>query len=109
MPGLAAQHCEACTGETPRLTPAEIEQLSSEISPDWRVDGNSLTRKLRFKNFVAAFSRATAVAMIAEREGHHPEMVIGWGHLDIELTTHAIGALSRNDFILAAKIDALER
>jgi len=107
--GLAAQHCEACTGDTPALTPAEIEQFSIDISPEWRVDGNRLTRRFRFKNFVAAFSRSTAIALIAEREGHHPDMRVGWGYVEVELTTHVIGALSRNDFIVAAKIDALER
>ena len=70
-------------------------------------DGKSLVRHLRFKDFAGAFERATTVAAIAEREGHHPELSVGWGHLDITTTTHAVGGLTRNDFILAAKIDAL--
>jgi 4a-hydroxytetrahydrobiopterin dehydratase len=110
MTALSRERCEACTPETPPLTAQEIEELRAQLSSEWHVEGNTrLVRKIRFKNFVAAFSRATAIALVAEAEAHHPEMTVGWGHVDIELTTHAIGALSRNDFILAAKIDALER
>jgi 4a-hydroxytetrahydrobiopterin dehydratase len=110
MSALSRERCEACTPETPPLTAQEIEELIAQLSEEWHVEGNTrLVRKIRFKNFVAAFSRATAVALLAESEAHHPELTVGWGHLDIELTTHAINALSRNDFILAAKIDALER
>jgi 4a-hydroxytetrahydrobiopterin dehydratase len=107
---LARQHCEACTSETPTLTLEEVEALRPQLAAEWRVDGNArLLRSVRFKNFAAAFTRATGIALIAEAEGHHPELTVGWGHLDIELTTHAIGGLSRNDFIIAAKIDALDR
>ena len=109
MTALSAQHCEACTPDTPVLTAAQVAELRADVSDGWEVDGNTrLLRRLRFKNFVAAFSRATAIALIAESEGHHPELSVGWGRLDIELTTHSIGGLSRNDFIMAAKIDALE-
>ncbi len=67
-----------------------------------------MRRRLRFPDFVRAFGRATQAGLVAEAEGHHPEMTVGWGYLEIELSTHAIGGLSRNDFILAAKIDALD-
>jgi 4a-hydroxytetrahydrobiopterin dehydratase len=105
---LAAQSCEACTGDTPVLTPQEVEALRAQIDGGWTVvDGRRLVRHLRFKDFRSAFARAAQIAEIAESEGHHPEMTIGWGHLDVELTTHAVSGLSRNDFILAAKIDSL--
>jgi 4a-hydroxytetrahydrobiopterin dehydratase len=108
MTELAEQRCEACTGDTPTLATDEVARLKGEISPEWQVqDGKSLVRHLRFKDFAGAFERATTVAAIAEREGHHPELSVGWGHLDITTTTHAVGGLTRNDFILAAKIDAL--
>ena len=61
---------------------------------------------MRFGDFAAAFATATRIAIIAEGEGHHPDMAVGWGRLEIELTTHAVKGLTRNDFILAAKIDA---
>ena len=108
MTELAAEKCEACTRETPVLTPAEVETLRRDLHEDWTVQSNTLLRReFRFPNFNAAFSRATSIAMLAEGEGHHPDMLVGWGRLVVELTTHAIGGLSRNDFILAAKIDQL--
>ena len=109
MAQLAEQRCQACTGDTPTLTADELAQLKDQISPHWRVqDGTSLVRTLRFKDFDRAFERATRVAAVAEEEGHHPELCVGWGHLNIATTTHAVGGLTRNDFILAAKIDALD-
>ena len=82
--------------------------LHEQIDDAWGVvDARKLVRHFRFKDFSAAFARAAAIAEIAESEGHHPEMTVGWGHLDVELMTHAVSGLTRNDFIVAAKIDAL--
>lgn len=84
--------------------------MHSQISGDWQIeDGTRLRRRLKFRTFAAAFERATQVAAIAEAEGHHPDMCVGWGYLDVTLTTHAIKGLSRNDFIMAAKIDAIHQ
>ena len=108
MTELAAEKCEACTRDTPVLTPAEVETLRRDLHQDWTVQSNTLLRReFRFSNFNAAFTRATSIAMLAEGEGHHPDMLVGWGRLVVELTTHAIEGLSRNDFILAAKVDEL--
>ena|ERR1700730_45204 len=107
MTSLARQRCEACNAGTPRIQGDELDRLRSELDPDWSVEGDRLRRRFEFRDFVRAFSRASAVAMVAEAEGHHPDMRVGWGYLEVELTTHAIHGLSRNDFILAAKIDAL--
>jgi len=104
---LAREHCEACTGATPKVSGAELDGLRGELSPEWEVvGGDRLRRSLRYKDFSAAFAFATRVALIAEGEGHHPDMSVGWGRLEIEITTHAVHGLTRNDFILAAKIDA---
>jgi 4a-hydroxytetrahydrobiopterin dehydratase len=104
---LAKEHCEACTGETPAVTGAELDQLRAQLSAEWEVvDTTRLRRRMRFGDFAAAFATATRVALIAEGEGHHPDMAVGWGRLEIELTTHAVKGLTRNDFILAAKVDA---
>jgi 4a-hydroxytetrahydrobiopterin dehydratase len=103
---LAREHCEACTGATPTVTGAELEALRAELSPAWEVRSDRLFRHLAFKDFAGAFSAATHVGLIAEAEGHHPDLCLGWGRLDIELTTHAVKGLTRNDFILAARIDA---
>jgi 4a-hydroxytetrahydrobiopterin dehydratase len=108
MTQLASEKCEACTRDTPVLSPAAVETLRRDLHADWTVQSNTmLRREFRFSNFNAAFTRATSIAMLAEGEGHHPDMLVGWGRLVVELTTHAIGGLSRNDFILAAKIDQL--
>lgn len=110
MTQLAAQRCKACTRETPVLTPAEVEELQGSLHPDWTVvDGRMLHRDMRFSDFAGAFARATQVADLAEAEGHHPDLHVSWGLLGVDLTTHVAHGLTSNDFILAAKIDALER
>ena len=103
---LAKERCEACTGATPTVEGAELDGLRAQLSPEWEVDGVRLRRRMRFPDFAAAFGFATRVALISEGEGHHPDMTVGWGRLEIELTTHAVKGLTRNDFILAAKVDA---
>jgi 4a-hydroxytetrahydrobiopterin dehydratase len=79
--------------------------LKPELESDWNIDGDRLRRRYAFSNFAAAFAVATRAALLAEREGHHPDLRVGWGYLEVELTTHAAGGLTRNDFILAAKMD----
>ena len=108
MSRLVNEHCQACHSGTPRVEGEELARLHGELSPDWRIEGSRMRRRLRFPDFVRAFGRATQVGLVAEAEGHHPDMTVGWGYLEIELSTHATGGLSRNDFILAAKIDALD-
>jgi 4a-hydroxytetrahydrobiopterin dehydratase len=106
--GLAGQRCEACNASTPRLDKAAIAERRGELDPAWDVvDASSLRRDFRFETFRAAFSRATAIALLAEEQGHHPDLEIGWGRLRVLLTTHSIGGLSHNDFVMAAKIDHL--
>jgi 4a-hydroxytetrahydrobiopterin dehydratase len=110
MADLTAQRCVACSGTTPPLTADELADLRSQVSDEWRVgDGARLVRHFKFKSFAAAFQFAREIADIAEAEGHHPDLCLGWGYVDVALTTHAIKGLSRNDFIVAAKIDALTR
>ena len=104
---LVKERCEACTGATPTVTGAELDSLRAEIHPEWElVDGARLHRSLRLHDFASAFALATHVALLAESEGHHPDLTVGWGRLEIELATHAVKGLTRNDFILAAKVDA---
>jgi 4a-hydroxytetrahydrobiopterin dehydratase len=107
---LISQRCEACDGSTPRITGAGIEQLRSQLDDEWTVsDQRRLSRRFKFKDFATAFAFAAQIGQLAEQEGHHPDLKVGWGYVEVELTTHANGGLSRNDFILAAKIDALAR
>jgi len=107
MSELAAGHCEACKPGTPPLPESEAASLAAQV-PDWKRDGTrTLHREFSFSDFRDAFGFVARVALIAEREGHHPDIELGWGRAALELTTHAASGLTRNDFVLAAKIDQL--
>lgn len=107
MSELAAAHCEACEPGTPPLSEAEAAELSEQV-PGWKRDGNrTLRRELEFPNFRDACGFVARVALLSEAEGHHPDIELGWGRAAFDLTTHAASGLTRNDFVLAAKIDRL--
>lgn len=102
---LADKKCLPCGGGIPALTSSEYEGLLSELN-GWEVlEGKKLKKRYKFKNFRGAMDMAKKVAEIAEAQNHHPDLLVRWGELGIEIWTHAIGGLSENDFILAAKID----
>ena len=104
---LAERHCVPCEGGTPPLTGSKIEPLLAELE-GWEVqEGKRLTKTYRFPDFVKAVDFVNAITPVAEAEGHHPDLTVGWGEVGVTLWTHAIGGLSENDFILAAKIDRL--
>jgi 4a-hydroxytetrahydrobiopterin dehydratase len=103
---LARRRCVPCEGGTPPLAEDEARRLLAAL-PGWSLEGGHLVRSYRFKDFKAALAFANRVGAIAEEEGHHPDLLVAWGKVRIELWTHDIGGLSENDFILAAKIDAL--
>ena len=106
---LAKQHCEACEKGTPPLPEDEAAALGAEL-PDWERTGNeSLTREFSFDNFRDAFGFVARAALIAEAEFHHPDIELGWGRAAFKLTTHAAGGLTKNDFVMAAKISALAK
>ena len=109
MTKLSNKKCIPCEGGVPPLTPEEAHKLMSELDPEWMlVDGaRMLARSFAFKDFKKTIAFVNKVADLAEEEGHHPDMTVGYGTLGIELTTHAIDGLSENDFILAAKIDTI--
>jgi 4a-hydroxytetrahydrobiopterin dehydratase len=104
---LATQHCEPCEKGSPPLPEAEAARLASEV-PSWERDANrTLRREFSFKNFRDAFGFVARAALIAEAEGHHPDIELGWGRAAFRLTTHAASGLTRNDFVMAAKISRL--
>jgi 4a-hydroxytetrahydrobiopterin dehydratase len=107
--GLATGKCVPCEGGVPALTRAEAEGLIPELHGDWQLapDSKSLKRSLRFKDFYRTMSFVNALAHIANVEDHHPDLEVGYGYCRITYSTHAIGGLSRNDFICAAKIDRI--
>jgi len=106
---LAERKCVPCEGGIPPLTKIEAEKLMPELNQEWMLvdEANLLARSFRFKDFKETMKFVNEVAAIAEEEGHHPDMTVSYDSVSIELMTHAIGGLSDNDFILAAKIDKL--
>lgn len=105
---LTTKKCVACKGDMPPLTKEEAEILLAQ-TPGWTVsdDVQSVRREIATKNFATALDLANKIGALAESEGHHPDLTVSWGKLDITLTTHAIHGLSENDFIMAAKINQL--
>ena len=107
---LADRECVPCRGGVPPLAAEGIEELRRQISSEWSVvEGRRLEREVRLKDFRQAMALANKIAEIAEEQGHHPDLLVTWGRLKIMLFTHAIGGLHDNDFIMAARIDALLR
>lgn len=106
---LIARKCKPCEGGIPPTTPDEARRLLAEL-PGWSLsdDGRRIARVWNMKNFQAALDFFNAVGAAAEAEGHHPDLHLEqYRRVRIELWTHALGGLSENDFILAAKIDRL--
>ena len=103
---LLDKKCKPCEGGMPSLKPEEFQPMLQEISGWTVVDNKQLEKEYKFKNFKQAIEFINKIAPVAESEGHHPDILLhGWNKVKIMLSTHAIGGLSENDFILAAKID----
>jgi 4a-hydroxytetrahydrobiopterin dehydratase len=110
MDALTNEKCTACRRDSPHVTEAEVGELKPHI-PEWtlleREGIQRLERTYRFANFAEALSFTNRVGALAEEEGHHPAILTEWGRVTVTLWTHKIRGLHRNDFIMAAKIDAL--
>ena len=108
MSELAKKRCIPCEGGTKPMLKGEAEELLKQLQ-DWMLvdDGHLLVKSFQFPDFKTAMQFANDIARIADFEGHHPDLTISWGSVGVELSTHAVGGLSENDFILAAKIDEL--
>jgi len=107
VPDLTAEHCREYPEGTPPLEESEAAELHREV-PDWERDGNqALRREWSFDDFNGAFGLVARTALLAEAESHHPEIELEWGRAAFRLYTHTASGLSRNDFIMAAKIDRL--
>lgn len=105
---LTQKKCVACESGMPPLTPEQLEEFQRQLKSPWNVKENKvIERRFKFKTFAEALKFVNKVGEIAEGEGHHPDISFGWGYAIISLTTHNIGGLSENDFILAAKIDEI--
>jgi 4a-hydroxytetrahydrobiopterin dehydratase len=106
---LTQKRCVPCEGGVPVLKSSEVQKFLKEV-PGWKVteDGKRIHREWQVKDFVHGLELFRKVGQIAEEEGHHPDLhLVGYRNVIIEIWTHAIGGLSENDFILAAKINQL--
>jgi 4a-hydroxytetrahydrobiopterin dehydratase len=104
---LAEKHCIPCKGGVPPLQGEALETMKAQV-PDWQVvDGHHLSRSFTFPDFKTALEFVNRVGAVAEEEGHHPDLLLTWGKVDIKIWTHKIDGLTESDFILAAKADQL--
>ncbi len=109
MKPLASQKCVPCEGGVPRLSENEIKSGLKKLK-GWEYSRKKrlIRREMKLKDFMAAVGLIRKIAVVAEKENHHPDLhLTGYRKLAVELSTHAIKGLSQNDFILAAKIDRL--
>lgn len=105
---LRNQKCQACSGNTPKFDEKQISDNLSKLN-SWSVNDEQkmIYKKFNFKTFKQALNFTNKVGEIADLEGHHPDISLGWGYSLVMLHTHAIQGLSINDFIIAAKIDEI--
>ena len=102
---LASKTCVPCRGGVPALKGQQLHDLSHQL-PNWRViDEHHITRQFTFPDFKNALAFVNKIGAIAEEQGHHPDVALAWGKVDITLWTHKVNGLTESDFILAAKID----
>jgi 4a-hydroxytetrahydrobiopterin dehydratase len=106
---LASKTCVPCRGGTPPLKDEELRNFQRQL-PGWEVaNEHHLHRSYSFPDFKTALEFVNRVGEIAEQQGHHPDIVLGWGKVEITTWTHKIDGLTESDFILAAKIEELPR
>ena len=104
---LTKKKCRPCNEGEPPLKGEAIAIKQRELGDNWKViNEHHLEKEYAFKNFKEALDFTNRVGAVAEQEGHHPDIFLGWGKVKLDLWTHNIGGLSENDFILAAKADA---
>jgi 4a-hydroxytetrahydrobiopterin dehydratase len=107
MSDLASKTCVPCRGGVPALSGKELEALAKQV-PHWKVvNGHHITRTFTFPDFKQALAFVNKAGEIAEQQGHHPDILLGWGKVEITTWTHKIDGLTESDFILAAKFDTI--
>lgn len=106
---LKEKHCESCEGIGEALQAQQIQNLMPQLSKEWQVseDHKTIRRSFRFKDFYQTMAFVNAISWIANTENHHPDLECGYDYCHITFMTHALQGLTHNDFICAAKIDAL--
>lgn len=107
MSSLAQKTCVPCRGGVPALRGEALQTLARQVE-DWTVNNeHHLSKNYKFPDFRAALAFVNKVGALAEEQGHHPDIFLAWGKVDITIWTHKIDGLTESDFILAAKIDQL--
>lgn len=107
-PALASERCVPCHGGVPKLEGEPLASLAGELGNGWSVvRGHHLAKEFQFADFAEGLAFTNAVGAVAEEQGHHPDVHLTWGRVRIEIWTHAVEGLTRSDFVLAAKIDAV--
>lgn len=104
---LASQSTSSVDASTPALPSEEVARLATGLDPAWEVRADRIVRTFRFSGFSGAFALATRIALLAETQGHHPAMEVAWGRLAVIWQTDAIGGITANDLIMAAKVDRI--
>ena len=106
---LAKRRCKPCEGGVAPLRRDQVDELMAALHDNWSLseDVTEISRRFDFPAYSRTLGFANAIAWIAISEGHHPELIVNYGNLEVRYTTHAIGGLSDNDFICAAKVDRL--
>ena len=103
---LTRKNCRPCTAGTPALTEKEARALLQQLD-SWTLNDKSISKTFAFKNYYQTIAFVNAIAWMTHREDHHPDMLVSYNQCRVEYSTHAVGGLSENDFICAAKVDAL--
>lgn len=106
MADLAAKECVPCKGGVPPLEGEELRRLHDKLGHDWTVvDEHHLTKRFAFDDFRQALDFTNRVGELAEQQGHHPDIYLAWGKVDVTVWTHVIDGLTESDFVFAAKAD----
>jgi 4a-hydroxytetrahydrobiopterin dehydratase len=106
MNELARKKCVPCEGGVAPLTAEQVRPLLKGLD-GWALEGKMIARTYHFKNYYETMAFVNAAAWVSHREDHHPDMMVGYNQCRVAYVTHAIDGLSENDFICAAKLDAL--
>jgi len=106
MTNLVNRKCRPCEGNVAPYSAAQIKEMLAQLK-GWIVEDGKLVKLYLFKNYHETMAFVNALAWISHREDHHPDLLVGYNKCRVEYSTHAIGGLSENDFICAAKADAL--
>jgi len=109
MSELASKTCVPCRGGVPPLKGDQLAALAKQVD-GWKiVEEHHIVKRFQFPNFITALEFVDCVGALAEEQGHHPDIFLTWGNVEVTIWTHAVKGLTESDFILAAKIDQFPR